>query len=356
LSSELSQGLHALELPTASLPKLVVMFAVYLFDTRHLQVSTINQYVSHVGKYLFDSGVIPSTEFIRTPLLKAVLSGLGLEQSRVKLPKSFSCYLPFTLDMLLMVDRHFLSKMPRHRRVTFLAAFSLAYGLSLRTNEFLPALNVPFDPAKHVAVDNMVVWFCNHQGYFLDDPKSWPRLGAVAPSHISVQIPHRKNLQDGTGGSLLLSANPDRSQFCLVRAVLEFCVLMRPARGRPLLQASRFFTLDWAAFREVLRQYAATLGVPMSRLVPYSGRYGVLMNMNAMGYSSDFKLAQGNWKSEGGCAAYWRQSFAFAKAVAPAVYNVNAGLAEEVVAVYCPPAQAVEAARVLARLRAPAVV
>lgn len=329
------------------------MFAVYLVETRSLRPSTADQYIAHVSKMLFESNVIPSGTAIRSETLKAVLKGLSYSTTELaRPPKSRSCYIPFTYDMLILLNEHILSKISdRRRRTAILAAIAVGYGCSLRSSEYLPKLSVknPFDPKRHISVDSTLIYFSDGSCLPLDQLNS--ASAKARATFVTFGITVRKNHRKGTAGNPRLpalsllpgscghrkSSQDDDRRICLVQCLIDYAVLCKPVRGLPLFTANSAAPISWSEVREIFRKFAVLMKIPPERFVPYSSRYGVLTNMIANGASEQLQLAQGDWTSKGGPLPYFRQSFQLARNVAPYVYDRQAGNLEEICAVYCDP-------------------
>jgi hypothetical protein len=307
-----------------------------------LKGTTIDQYISHVVKYVFEHFYIDDApSYFRTARSAAVITGYKNVDCLLH-PQRTSSKIPFSAALVVksraLTRRQYASWNP-DLQMGIDACICVGFGLCKRPGEYL--YNTGASALDHVILGD-------HAAFKYDgDPRYYPSTHPhLYPTHLGIpayfiQLPSsEKNDLWGKGGPSAIARAPASSPFCCVTTIYDFLCRFPPSPGQPLLSGSRT-TLSVALINAHCKQLAVSEGLDPARLVPHSLRVGSVNQIESHGIHA--QQIHGRWNSPEGLAAYTHAALGHARRVAPELHNADLLPAEFLRFVYMTPAVATPA-------------
>jgi hypothetical protein len=287
-----------------------------------LKGSTIDQYVSHVVKHIFEREYVDdASSYFRTARTAAVILGFNNDDRRVA-PQRDTCKIPFSASLMvtaLRLSRSLYGGVNPTLQHGIDAAFAVGFALCLRPGEYL--FNTSITALDHVLVGNYAVfkWAEDPRFYSCLNPELYP--SHLGPPAYFIQLPSTsKNDLWCKGGPMAVARAPPSSPFCCVLIIYSFLCLYPPAPGQPLLSGSPT-TLSVSLVNSHCKKVAVTEGLDPARLLPHSLRVGSVNQIESHGIHA--QQLHGRWNTAEGLSAYTHAALAHARRVSPELHNVD---------------------------------
>jgi hypothetical protein len=304
-----------------------------------LKATTIDQYISHVVKHVFEvDQVDDASSLFRSVRAAKVISGFA-NDDHARCPQRVQCKIPFSADLVVKSRALTLRQYGVYSadlKLGLDAAISLGFGLCLRPGEYLYS---PGDSATaHVFIGDYGAfkWDSDPRFFVVTQPEKYP-LDLGVPDFF-VQLPSTlKNDQWGKGGPSAVARAPSTSPFCCVTTLFAFLRRYPPTPGRPLLSGSNTL-LSVALVNSHCKALAISEGLDPARLLPHSLRVGSVNQLESHGIHA--QQIHGRWNTVAGVSAYTHAALAHARRVSPELHNTTLLPAEFLRFVYMTPVAA----------------
>jgi hypothetical protein len=320
----------------------VEYFACFLRVTRNITSEAISQYITHVTTSTREEG-LPQSIFLRSQRLKFILKTFHLSDTR-RTPQRLSLKIPLTADLvwrlLDFIDRHY-SGTPD--ALLLKACISLGYLLGHRPCEYLDVpkrrsakrklisqadeddqTDVTDElceaPSSHpiLARSCFFKWPDDDNLYSAIDGRHFPAGKAEA---IFEMMDSSKTDKFGKGVPLCGAAAPPSSRFDCLDNITTYLRSFPPLAGSPLLSGYSGLATPSSTINTLLKNFARSVGLDPSRLLPHSIRVGNTVQTDAL--PTFDQLQTSGHRSFGGKMPYCRKTLGLAHRASAFLYDTS---------------------------------
>ena len=312
----------------------VEYFACHLRKHRHIKSSTISEYITHITTVMRERG-LPDTTTLRCDRLRFILETFAKEDSLAR-PQRLSIKIPLTADLLWRLEVFIDKRFPNSPiAILYKAAFSLGYLIGTRPGEYLttptrrPHSRLLRDnddvvdehsanPSTHLIRGRHCAfkWPTKNTLFAVTTPSAFPKGN---PEAIFVMIPSGKADQLGKGSARCGAESPKDSKFNCLANIFQHLRRYPPLPDRPLLSGFTGENVTSADINNILKDFARSIGLDPSRLLPHSIRVGTTVQTDALTDIDQMQLT--GHISKGGKLAYCRRTLALAKRASPFLHD-----------------------------------
>ena len=302
----------------------IMQFTIYLFVFEKLLISTIKTYLAGVQHYIVLND-FPVSVWNRS--LNQCIRGLERnEASRRPLAKRIK--FPFTLHMIQHASSTLLKNLPHLHKSAIEAALSLGFMFLFRRSEFLTDdKRRPKITNGHVATlvaSNLHCWFG-------DVPIAASKSACFknkTPDFISIFLPFSKGDPFGKGATRFFPGDVNNPS-CLVKKVFNYLKLA-DLRDSDCIFAGPRIVISSQLLASIIKDTAASLGVPADRTSLHSLRVGGLVTLFAGDVPDSLKQLAGRWASPQSFIVYARATMNQYSQIATTLNNPNLVTSEHI--------------------------
>lgn len=285
---------------------------------RRIRGSTVDQYVSHVVRHIFETEWVDNASALfRTRRSAAAISGF-CNEDHLNHPQRLSCRIPLSADLMVkarVLSRQLYGSWSANLQLCIDAAFALGFALCLRACEYLLSL----EESNHVLLSHHAAfkWNADARFFQVTRPDLYPlHLG---PPDFFVQLPNTlKNDQWGKGGPSAVARAPLHAPFCCVTTLFAFFQRFPPRPNQPVLSGSPS-TISVSFVNKFTRRLAIAHSLDPDRLLSHSIRVGSVNQLESLGIHT--QQVHGRWNTPEGLSAYTHASLAHASRVSAELHN-----------------------------------
>ena len=302
----------------------MLQFTVYLFVFERLLISTIKTYLAGV-QYFIVLNDFPVSVWNRS--LNQCIRGLERnEASRRPLAKRIK--FPFTLQMIQHASATLLHNLPHLHKVAIEAALSMGFMFLFRRSEYLTddkrRPKITNGNVATLLASNLHCWFgsvpisASQSASFNDTP----------PDFISIFLPFSKGDPFGKGATRFFPCDVNNPS-CLVKKVFSY-LKVAELRDSDCIFAGPRIVISSQLLASIIKDTAASLGVPPERTSLHSLRVGGLVTLFAGDVPDSLKQLAGRWASPQSFIVYARATMSQYSQIAKTLNNPTLVTAEHI--------------------------
>ena len=332
----------------------VEYFACFLRVERKITSETISQYITHVSTSAREDG-LPANTLLRSKRLHFILTTFHANDAR-RSPKRLTLKIPLTADLvwrlLDFIDKRYHRGSPEASLLR--ASISLGYLLGHRPCEYLDVprrrsakrkmISAEDEDAASDVVDDLCAAPTTHTVTARSCFLKWPGDDHLFPATAALHFPTGKaeaifELMDssktdkfGKGAPLCGAAAPPTSRFDCLDNITTYLRTFPPLAGSPLLSGFSGSAASSTLINTLLKDFARSVGLDPSRLLPHSIRVGNTVQTDAMPTLD--QLQTSGHRSIGGKLHYCRKTLGLAQRAAAFLHDTSVQSLEQLKFIY----------------------